>query len=98
MQQVAITGTVFNPRRFEMRFEAVSSLLSLFDLQEKVNNQLQFIISMSEGSGVTDDSVMNDEDYSDLTTMQSLLEKVIEDSCNYVSWSLAGYMHVYRLI
>lgn len=75
-QKIAITGTVQNPCKYELRFEAIRALLSLFELQEKIHNQLN---STPEGSG------MLDEDYSSLTSVEILLNNVIQDSCNYVS-------------
>ena len=74
IQKVAITGTVYNPRQYELRFEAISTLLSLFELREKI------YISTSESSGMLDDL----EDYSS-TSAKILLDSVIQDSCNYVS-------------
>lgn len=61
IQKVAITGTVYNPRQYELRFEAISALLSLFELQEKIHSQLN---STSENSGMLEkillDSVIQD--------------------------------------
>ena len=64
----------------ERHLEVISALLSLFDLQENVRGQLQFIESLSESSV----SGSLDEDRLTLIDMQVLLESVIEDACNYV--------------
>ena len=63
----------------------VSALLSLFDIQDSVNNQIEFLDSTSggSGSGLLPDETEN-EDNLDLTNMQILLENVIQDSCAYV--------------
>ena len=87
-QKVAITGTRVNPTNFKKRFEAISALLSLFDIQEEINNQIKFLESPSGGSGsgiladVKDTQIDNSLG---LTAMQVLLENVIQDSCAYVS-------------
>lgn len=78
-QKVTIAGTLVNPEEFKLKFETLSALLSLFDLQEKINSELVAL----EGSG----SATADEDNSALTDMQVLLENVIQDSCSYVSQS-----------
>lgn len=82
-QKVAVTGTIYNPRRFARRFEVLDSLLSLFDLQERVENQMQShaLTQPSEGSGMPQPLLDNPP----LADMQTLLEKVIQDSCDYVS-------------
>lgn len=54
----------------DKELEAVSNLLTLFDLQEKLTNSI--------GEAASQD------DRSALTNMQTLLSKVINDSCNYV--------------
>ena len=77
LQKIAITGTLLNPPKFELRFETLGSLLSLFDLQEKVTDQLRL---MTEGN----ETQLND-DYLGLLTTQALLENIIQTSCNYVS-------------
>lgn len=68
-----------NPQQFKLKFETLNALLSLFDLQEKINSELVAL----EGSG----SATADEGNSALTDMQVLLENVIQDSCSYVSQS-----------
>ena len=78
---MAITGTLINPSQFKLRFEALSALLSLFDLQEKVNSEIEFTASEGSESGTLPDA---DEDNTELTDMQILLENVIQDSCKYV--------------
>ena len=80
MQKVAVTGTLVNPPKFELQFKTLSSLLYLFDLQERVTDQLQLMVSASEGN----ETQLHDE-YLDLLTAQALLENVIQNSCNYVS-------------
>lgn len=80
MQKIAITGTLVNPPKFELRFKALNTLLSLFDLQEKVTNQLQLMSSALEGNGT-----QSNEEYLGLLTTQALLENIIQTSCNYVS-------------
>ena len=77
IQKVDITGTVYNPRRYELRFEAVSALLSLFELQEKIHSQF----NSKSGNGMLEDL----EDFNPLTSVEILLDSVIQDSCNYVS-------------
>ena len=84
LQKVAITGTLVNPRNFELRFEALNHLLSFFDIQEKIDHQLELLKSKSGYCGMPEEI----EGYSDLTTMQVLLENVIQDSCNYVSYGV----------
>ena len=66
-----------------MRFEAVSALLSLFDIQEKLNSEIEFTTSESRESGLPPDGTEN-EDSLDPTNLQILLENVIQDSCDYV--------------
>ena len=78
-QKVTIAGTLVNPQQFKLKFETLNALLSLFDLQEKINSELVAL----EGSG----SATADEGNSALTDMQVLLENVIQDSCSYVSQS-----------
>ena len=80
MQKTIITGTRTTPHNFNLRFETLSSLLSLFDLQEKVKDQLQFINSTSD-----DYNTQPNEEYLGLLTTQALLENIIQSSCNYVS-------------
>lgn len=82
-QQVGITGTLATPDRFKLRFEAVSALLSLYDLQEKINSDIE--LTALEGSGSVMLPEVTDEDNSALTDMQVLLENVIQDSCTFVS-------------
>ena len=79
MQKIAKTGTVFNPRRFVLRIKAINALLSLFDIQEKVTSQVQMFDSKSGGSRSPD------EDNTALTNVQTMLENLIKDTCNYVS-------------
>ena len=81
-QELEVTGSFYKISHLEKRLEVISALLSLFDLQERVHEQLQFFDSLTEGSGSGLADL--DEDYSSLTSMQILLDSVIEDSCNYV--------------
>ena len=83
---MAITGTLINPSQFKLRFEALSALLSLFDLQEKVNSEIELTASESRGSAILPDDA-TDEDNIALHGVQILLENVIQDSCKYVSQS-----------
>ena len=69
-QGVFLLDTISNP--LDDLIEALISLLSLFDLQEKVQNQL----NMTSVDGTADES---------LVSMDALLEKVIHNSCDYVS-------------
>ena len=72
-----------NPINFKRRFEAINALLSLFDIQEKINKQIE---STSGGSGSgTPDLAAQVEDHVGLIDTQILLENVIQDSCTYVS-------------
>ena len=80
MQKVAITGTLANPPKFELRFKALGSLLCLFDLQERVTDQLQLM-----GSASGENETQLDDNYLTLLTAQALLGKIIQNSCNYVS-------------
>ena len=80
MQKIAITGTLVNPPKFELRFKTLDSLLYLFDLQERVTDQLQLMISASEGN-----ETQLEDKYLNLLTAQALLENIIQNSCNYVS-------------
>ena len=93
LQKVAITGTLINPRNFELRFEALNHLLSFFDTQEKIDHQLELLKSMSGHCGMPEEI----EGYTNLATMQVLLEKVIQDSCNYVRYGgriiIMSYMY-----
>ena len=79
MQTIAKTGTVFNPRRFVLRIKAINALLSLFDIQEKVTSQVQMFELKSGGSRSPD------EDNTALINVQTMLENLIKDTCNYVS-------------
>lgn len=69
-QKIFLLNTIFNP--LDDLIEALISLLSLFDLQEKVQNQLK----MTSVDGMADESIVS---------MDALLEKVINNSCDYVS-------------
>ena len=80
MQKVAITGTLANPPKFELRFKALGSLLYSFDLQERVTDQLQLMGSALEGN-----ETQLDDNYLTLLTAQALLGKIIQNSCDYVS-------------
>lgn len=77
-QKIAITGTLVNPDKFELRFETLGALLYLFDLQERVTNHLQLMTSDSNETQVNGE-------YVDLLTAHALLENIIQTSCNYVS-------------
>ena len=68
-----------NPINFKKRFEAINALLSLYDIQEQINSQIE---SISGGSSHLNAQT---EDTMGLTDMQILLENVIQDSCAYVS-------------
>lgn len=75
-----------NPVNFKRRFEAISALLSLFDIQEKINNQVESASLGGSGSGLDPSHLTaQTEDNMGLTDMQILLESVIQDSCAYVS-------------
>lgn len=80
MQKIAITGTLANPPKFELQFKALNTLLSLFDHQEKVTNQLQLMSLASEGN-----ETQFNEEYLGLLTTQAVLENIVQTSCNYVS-------------
>ena len=83
LQKAAVTGTVFNPRQFEQRFEALNYLLSFYDLQDKVYQKLQLINSTAENH--ESETLTLHEDYLVLSSMEVFLERIIMDSCNYVS-------------
>lgn len=68
-----------NPVNFKKRFEAINALLSLFDIQEEINNQIK-LTSGGSGSGLPDLAAQMGP-----TDTQILLENVIRDSCAYVS-------------
>ena len=90
LQKVAITGTLLNPVNFKRQFEVISALLSLFDLQEKINNRKELLETSQSGlgSGILSDAIMERtqvDDIQALAEMQVLLENVIQDSCAYVS-------------
>ena len=69
-QGIFLLNTISNP--LDDLIEALISLLSLFDIQEKVQKQL----NMTTVDGVADET---------LISMDALLEKVIHNSCDYVS-------------
>ena len=83
LQKAAITGTVFNPRQFEQRFKALNHLLSFYDLQDKVHQKLQLINSTAENR--ESETLTLHEDHLVLTSMDVFLERMIMDSCSYVS-------------
>ena len=68
-QGVFLLNTFDNP--LDELIDALISLLSLFDLQEKIENQLNMTID-----GTADET---------LISMDALLEQVIHNSCDYVS-------------
>jgi hypothetical protein len=81
IQKIAVTGTLANPPKFELRFKTLGSLLYLFDLQERVMNQIQLMTSASAGANET----QLDDRYLSLLTAHALLKNIIQNSCNYVS-------------
>lgn len=72
IQRVFLLNTIYNP--LDDLIEALISLLSLFDLQETIENQLN--ITSESIDGTADET---------LISMATLLKKVIRNSCDYVS-------------
>ena len=85
LQIIAITGTVYHPEQYEQRFEAIDALLSLFDLQEKV--QIQQLLSLTSEEGSSGLGMLDEiKSYAPQNNMQILLKSVIQDTCNYVRY------------